>query len=329
MKKSIKLNPGINIRKPLLTLIMGVTMMLFFASCWGMPKQVWVDKSGLYPEGVEYYEKENVFFVTSLKEGAIGKVDKNGKYTRFIDDPELISAIGIRLDQKRNRILVANSDPGVSLKTSLATQKKVAGLAVYNLQDGKLIHYVDLAALLPKGEHFANDIALDEQNGTAYVTDSFSPVIYKVDVSGKAEIFLKNKAFLGQGFNLNGIVIIKDYLVVAKDNDGTLFKIPLNNPQEFSVIKTDMKFEGADGLAKDKNGNLILSVNGSKNTVYRLESGDDYTSAKVTASDDKNWRFNTTITDVCGKPYVLNAELNVLFSGQPDVSRYEIRQVQF
>ncbi|MDH4201211.1 MAG: gluconolaconase [Spirochaetia bacterium] len=306
-----------------------IPVLLITLSCHKMPKEVWVEKSGLYPEGLEYDSSGNNFFVTSLKEGIIGKVDKRGHYTKFIEDPNFISAIGIRVDNKRNKLFVANSDPGVSIKTTAKTQKKIAGLGIFNLKDGKLIKYVDLGALLPKENHFANDIALEPKDGSVYVTDSFSPVIYKVSTDGDAQIFLQDKKFEGKGFNLNGIVLHNDYLIVAKDNDGTLFKIPLNNPKSFKEIDVDQKMEGADGLLLDNEGNLIVSANGSANTVYLLKTGNNFDMARVVAYDNNDWRFNTTGILVGEKIYILNAELNMLFGGKPDVVRYEIRQITF
>ncbi|MDH4262315.1 MAG: hypothetical protein OEV78_04640 [Spirochaetia bacterium] len=304
-------------------------LLSIFTSCYGIPKNVWIDKSGLYPEGLEYDSQKNNFVVTSLKEGSVGLVDKTGKYTRLVNDPNLISAIGIRLDAKRDRILVANSDPGVSVKTSPLTQKKIAGLGIYKLSDGSLIQYVNLSALLPGNLHFANDIALDEKDGTVYVTDSFSPVIYKVSLEGQATIFVKDQRFAGEGFNLNGIVLFKDYLIVAKDNDGTLFKIPLNEPQNISMVDMKEKLIGADGLLKDANGDLVVIANGPSQTVYKLLTTNEFKSAKVIAANKKNWRFNTTGVLVRDQPYVLNAELDSLFGGKPVIDKFEIRRVDF
>ena len=308
--------------------IIMVAALFTFQACNKMPKSVWIDKSGLYPEGLEYNEDTNSFLVTSLKEGSVGQVDSKGNYTRLVDDANLISAIGIRVDVKRNRILVANSDPGVSIKTSPITQKKIAGLGIYNLSDGKLVKYVNLSALLPKDAHFANDIALDKKDGTVYVTDSFSPVIYKVSPEGEASIFIRDERFTGDGFNLNGIVLYKDYLVVAKHNDGSLYKIPLAHPENITEVKVAQKFPGADGLIKMGNHNLAVISNGSK-TVYNLQSNDDFQTANVIASNIKDWRYNTTGVMVCGKPYVLNAELDMLFTGKPDVTKFEIRALKF
>lgn len=303
------------------------SLIFLIAACG--PRQIFINQSGLYPEGLEYDSERDNFVVTSLKEGSVGLVNKKGAYTRLVDDPKLISTIGIRLDKKRNRILVANSDPGVSVKTSAATQRKIAGLGVYELTTGKLIRYVNLSELSPKGNHFANDIALDESTGTAYVTDSFSPIIYKVTEEGTPSIYLKNDRFAGEGFNLNGIVLYKDFLVVAKANEGILFKIPLTEPEKFTEIKIDQKFGGADGLLKDDKGDLVVIANGSLLAVYKLRSDDNFESARVVASDTGNWRFNTTGALYCGKPYVLNAELDQLFNARPDVAKFEIRKVDF
>ena len=91
----------------------------------------------------------------------------------------MVSAVGLRIDSQRDRVLVCNSDPGVSLHTDKTTQGKLAGLAVFQLSTGKLIKYLDLGGLSSGGNHFCNDIAVDD-DGTAYATDSFSPIIYKI-----------------------------------------------------------------------------------------------------------------------------------------------------
>ncbi len=303
---------------------------MFLISCSSeLPKEITFNKNRLFPEGVDYSYKSNLFYVSSLAEGKIGRVDMKGQYEVFIDDPKLVSAIGLRVDDKRNRLLVCNSDPGVSFKTRKKTQRKLAGLGIYDLSTGKLIRYVNLGRL-KKGYHFANDIALDD-NGNAYVTDSFSPIIYKVDVAGNASIFLRNRKFKGSGFNLNGIVYHPNgYLIVAKMNSGELYKVPVNNPKSFKKIKSPVKFSGADGLLWADKDQLVVITN-QLNTIFLVSTTDDWKSTKVLKNDSRKiWEFPTTGTRVGKNIYVLNAMLNRLFGKSEKPSQnFTIEKVMF
>ena len=116
-----------------------------------------------------------------MRHGTVGIVKADGTYKAFAKDPLLISTVGMSADPDRNRLLVCVSDPGVSEKTSPKTQKKLARLVSFDLKTGKRQKSVDLDKLAPAGgEHFCNDLAIDG-DGNAYVTDSFSPIIYRVD----------------------------------------------------------------------------------------------------------------------------------------------------
>ncbi len=294
-----------------------------------LPDVISFKKMALYPEGLEYDVKNNRFLVTSLHEGTVGTVTPDGHYQVLFQDSHMVSAIGIRVDKMRDRVLVCNSDPGVSIHTNKETQGKLAGLAVFQLSTGKLIKYIDLAGLSNGGGHFCNDIALNEATGVAYATDSFSPIIYKIDADNNASILLKNDRFLGKGFNLNGIVVKDNYLVVAKDNDGLLFKVPLDDPEKFTEVKIPEKLVGADGLLWASDGSLIVIANADTNKVFKLSSDDNWASAKIVNSVPTGQVFATTGVDISGNIYVLYAMLHVLFNPETkqQVETFEIHKV--
>ena len=295
-----------------------------------LPDTVSFKKDALYPEGLEYDAGNNRFLVTSLREGIVGTVTPDGNYNVLFQDSNMVSAIGIRIDKERDRVLVCNSDPGVSMHTKPETQAKLAGLAVFQLSTGNLIKYIDLASLSEGGGHFCNDIALDS-DGVAYVTDSFSPIIYKVDTDNNASIFLKNDKFAGEGFGLNGIVVKDDYLLVAKYNDGTLYKFPLNDPQKFSQVTIEGTYPGADGLVWADDGSLILIANATTNKVLKLTSDDNWASAKIAGTVDTGEVFATTGKQINGDIYVLYAMLHVVFNPETKehVNTFEIHKTMF
>ncbi|MBB4602712.1 sugar lactone lactonase YvrE [Hymenobacter luteus] len=261
------------------------------------PARITVPQAGLHPEGIQYDEQGKRFLVSSRTQGRIGGVRDDSTYTTFADDPRLVSTIGLHLDAPRQRLLVAVSDNGANAtRTTAATLRKLAALAIYNSSNGSLISYTDLGALRPGLNHFANDIAVDSQ-GNAYITDSLSPIIYKVDAQGTASVFLENAQLSGgTGFGLNGIVFHPDgYLLVAKSNDGTLFKVPVSNPGSFSRVTSGQSLVGADGLLLLDSRTLLL-VAGSQSTVFRLTSTDAWATAAASGSFATGAVSPTTIT---------------------------------
>ena len=292
-----------------------------------------ISQENLYPEGIEYHSETKNFLLSSVLEGTIYEVNKDGNYRPFIRDKRLISSIGIRIDRERNRLLVANSDYGVSFKTAQQTDRKLAAIGIYNLTNGEPITYVDLGSLRPNGSHFANDITIDDV-GNAYITDSLSPIIYKVDPQGNPSVFLENERFQGEGFNLNGIVYHPDgYLIVAKKSEGALFKVPLDSPETFSQIRTERKLIGTDGLLLADKGNLVAITNRASdtisNTVFALHSNNNWDSATIIDRYATGDVYPSTGTIKENKVYIIYGRLNTL--SEPDfttpIKQFRIQQV--
>lgn len=291
-----------------------------------------VNQPALYPEGIEYDANNDRFLLSSVREGAVYEVLSNGDVRPFIQDERLVSSTGIHIDTQRNRLLVPNSDYGVSLKSTPETLEQIAALGIYDLSTGDAIAYVDLENLRPGSPHFANDVAVDDE-GNAYVTDSLSPILYKVTPAGEASIFLESDRFLGNGFNLNGIVYHPDgYLIMAKKSEGVLFKVPLDNPEAFSEIQVDRNFVGTDGLILAGDKELVVITNRSgetvSNEIFALRSDDGWQSAVVSdnyASDD-DYPSTGTIRD--SNIYVIKGQLHVY---EPDTTeffqQFEIEQI--
>lgn len=235
-------------------------------------------RTALYPEGLAYDGASSSFLVSSISTGTVGKVDLNGVYTAFLSNSNLVSTLGIRVDSARNRVLVAVGDLKNAVGTS--TRDNLAALAIFNLKTGALEGYVDLGGLKTGVKHLANDIAIDAQ-GNAYITDSFSPIIYKVDLDKKASIFLENDAFkpfhVGDMAGLNGIVYHPDgYLIVSKMDEGVLFKVPVASPSDF--IKVFSPSLPGDGLLLTKDNKLAVMAP-TLNTAYLVASTDAWAHA--------------------------------------------------
>jgi sugar lactone lactonase YvrE len=255
------------------------------------PNRISVPKAGVFPEGIQYDEAGKRYFVSSRTTGIIGVVGDDSVYTEFgrdipaISGNRLISTIGINLDAPRQRLLAAVSDNGFNPNfVNQPTRGKLAALAIFNSSNGTLTKFVDLGALRPALMHFANDIAVD-RDGNIYITDSMSPIIYKVDRDGNnPSVFLEDPRLGGTGFGLNGIVYHPDgYLLAVKTNDGTLFKVPIATPSSFTAVTSSQSLVGADGMLL-YDPQTLLVVSGGQRTVFRMRSTDNWGTTSANGS---------------------------------------------
>ena len=294
-----------------------------------------VPSEALYPEGIERHPGTGEFLLGSIRKGKVVAVSTDGEVRTLIEDERLRSVVGIRVDAARSRLLVNNSDYGVAEQSEPADKFSTVGLGIYDLDTGSPIRYVDLAGLRQGEKRFVNDLTVDT-DGNAYVTDSLAAAIYKVTPAGEASVFLAHERFRGQGFNLNGIQFHPDgYLLVAKKSDGSLFKVPLDNPTAFSEVKLPKPLVGTDGLLLARPNELVAVTNLASgvqsNTVFKLASDDDWSSARIEGTFETGDVYPTTATINDRKLYVNYGRLNTLGTtlqnGGALAERFRIQEV--
>ena len=276
-----------------------------------------VRRPALYPETIEYDAPRDRFLLGSFREGAIFRVDARGNAAILVDDPRLCSVLGIAVDAARGRLWAVNADLGASTKPSSVGPKRLAAVGIYDLGTGKVIQYLDLAPL-SSGPRLLNGIALDSA-GNAYVTDSFSSTIYRVDAEGQAKVLVQDARFAGEGITLNGLVVHPDgYLLVIKKSDGALFKVPLSAPTQVSKVDIAEQFVGGDGVTLIGKSALLVIANQipgrASNAAYALSSEDGWVTAKLRAVRDLGNVYPTTAVLRRRRIYALHSQLNELIS---------------
>lgn len=291
-------------------------------------------ENNLFPEGVEYDRFGKRFLVSSITQGSIGIVSAYGDYTEWINDPDIPSTIGLHIDLPRKRLLVAVADLDASIKSTDETIFSLAGLAAYDLRTGERLFFTRMDALLPGLPHFANDVTTDNR-GNAYVTDSFTGVIYKVDTKGNASIFYQSEELdpAPESFGLNGIVYDpRGYLIASKLDEGKLLRFPINNPAAYTTIDVPVTLANPDGLYLKNNKELVVVNNAfafgvESANVVTLSSKDKWASTQLVSTFNTGSVFPTTATvQPGGDVFVLYAYLHVLLSGG-NQSQFQIVQV--
>ena len=284
----------------------------------------------LYPEGIAYDATGKQFFVSSVRWGTIGSVDMNGAYKELLKDPALKSSYGMKVDAKSNRLLVCISDANYSKYSTPATFKKMARLIAVDLASGKKTMDVNLA--MDGAKHFANDMAMDDK-GNIYVTDSYSPNVYKIDASGKTSVFATCDWFKSEDVGLNGILYHpQGYLIVDHNTNGALYKIDLKNPKTITPVKIKGLFPGADGMVWQSPSMLAMVQNKGVNKIWQISSSDNWATAEVkgvTATLD-NFQHPTTAAVQDGRVWVLNSKMNELQDSSIVPSReFSIQMAKF
>ncbi|XP_019160219.1 PREDICTED: uncharacterized protein LOC109156815 [Ipomoea nil] len=250
-------------------------------------------------------------FLVTFVEGGVGQIpvplDYDGSVlqeTPVVKEADLSgnSSLGLTIDRRRNRLLVAVADvPG----------NRYTALAAYDLSTWKRIFLTKLSG--PEGEKsFANDVAVDEE-GNAYVTDVKASKIWKVGPGGELQHTIRSPLFtLKEWYKnllplaLNGIVYHPNgYLLVVHTLSGKLFKVQTakgNKVEIVNVVGGPLRF--GDGLALLSPNKLVVAGNKFSPTKL-VESSDDWESARVVGkAKGMVHRVSTAATVKDGRVYV-------------------------
>ncbi len=236
------------------------------------PEMIVAERGGFIPEGVEYDATNGRFLTGSLSEGSIFEIHDDGRVTAVVSDPDLVSSVGIEVDELGDRLLVANSDRSVFDGAGPGQAK----LGVYNLTTGERIAMVDLAASIMEAPadaaYFANDVTVAD-DGTAYVTDTRMSVVYRVGPDYAVSVLHRF-----DGFGPNGIVHHPSgYLLVC---GGTaLWKVPVDDPAGATAVTLPEEIDGQDGMVWMSDGRLAI-VSNSQSRVVTLTSEDEWATAQ-------------------------------------------------
>ena len=301
-----------------------------------LPENITFESQSLYPEDFAYDSNNNRFFTGSAYTGNIVSVDVEGNVTTFADSDDLIATVGLLFDEANNQVVVCNTNPGFSDQGVTDTTGILATVVRYDATTGDVVSSHDVSNLL-EGPHLINDIVLDA-SGNLYVTDSFSPAIYKITADGTASLFATDALFETPAgtFGLNGIEYHPDgYLLVTHYQNQILYKVSIADPTDITEVAVATEVGSGDGIRLMDATTLLFvsnSLGGGEHTVYAINSDDAWSTATVSNSVSlgNGGDFPTTVEFANGTPYVISSYISELATGvSSEASTFEINQINF
>lgn len=131
----------------------------------------------LLAEGIAHDARTGAFFVGSVRQGRILRVDPDGRVSPFADvEGRRWAPLGLRVDQRRGALWVtAAGRPQVAAHQPADSAR--SAILRYDLRSGRLTHRYEPD---PDGRpHVIGDLVVSRA-GDVYATDSRAPVVYRV-----------------------------------------------------------------------------------------------------------------------------------------------------
>ncbi len=276
----------------------------------------------MFPEGVTFDPSQRAFFVGSLTDAGITRVDAGGTQSVFVaSSSAMLGSAGMKVDDAARRLWVCGSN-----------DQEESQVYVYDLDDASLLETFELGLLVDTAA--CNDLALDA-DGVAYVTDPPSSAIHRLAVGGDATVWATDPEFDPElmDLGLNGIAVTPDgtAVIVTKFIAKRLLRVAMDDPTQ--IIEIDLAGEdfgggsliaGPDGIVfagdvlfvvfDDVVARVVLNAEWTAGDVSILTVPDS--SARPSDSDDG---FSTA-TVAEGEVYVVKSEVTAFALGSsPDL----------
>ena len=263
--------------------------------------------NGFQPEGIAAGKGRDLY-VGSIPTGAIWKGDaKKGTGAVLVPGREGRAAIGVKVDRRAKRIVVAGGPTGKAF--------------VYGARDGRDIAQLQLA---PAGqETFVNDLVLTRRG--AFFTDSRNPQIYRVRGRDVKTIPLTGDIAYTTGNNANGIESARGgrKLITVQGNVGKLFTIDPRTGVTDQIDLGGASVPNGDGLLLQ--GRTLYVVQNRLNKIAVVRLSRNLASGRVVREiTNPAFDVTTTLAKSRGGLYTVNARFGIAPS--PD-NRYDVVRV--
>jgi hypothetical protein len=252
--------------------------------------------NGWAPEGITAGPGTTVF-VGSLSASGIWRGDVRTGRGAVIPGTEGTFGVGTEYEADANRLWVAGGPTGQ--------------VKVLDASSGELLETYTFS---PAG--FLNDLVVTDT--AVYVTDSSFAWLDVIPINADGSLADPADAFmlplggdfaLAPGFNLNGIVAARGWLIGVQSNTGELFRINAATGDATEIaLGAGVDVINGDGL--EVHGRTLYVVQNQNNRVEVFALGPGLTSATLQRTLTGDTDVPTTIAWVAGATYAVNARFN-------------------
>lgn len=263
----------------------------------------------VYPESVTIDQASGVFYVGSVKEGTI--------FRGRVGTPkvEVFSPAGADGRTMANGLFYAQD-------RLIVLGRQSGQIFLYDTKSGRLITRLH-NGLRGTTQTFLNDVTF-APDGSAYVTDSVNPVLYRVKpLNGGSKYELEEflnfkstpitytKAAGAPGINVNGVVVTADgrYLILAKRNENALFRLDLKNREVTPIEMPKDMLKTPDGMFLQ--GETLYVVQNIPKAVAVVRLSENYSRAAVERNiPHPTFAFPTAVARYQNKLLVVSAQFD-------------------
>ncbi|MFD0413799.1 SMP-30/gluconolactonase/LRE family protein [Streptomyces sp. NPDC127108] len=265
----------------------------------------------VFPESVAVDPATGRFYVGSVKDGTLytGRVGAPGDLRVFSPAGADGRTIATGLAFAGGRLVVAGRQTGQ--------------IFVYDTRTARLVSRLDTG--LRAGQTFLNDVAI-APDGSAYVTDSVAPVLWRAKPRGTGYDLEKFMDFTGTpvryvsapgapGINVNGIAADPSgrHLVIGKRNENALYRVDIAQRRVTPVTTPSGTLNTPDGLVL--RGRTLYVVQNQPGSVKSLALAADLGSARALKDTaHSTFAFPTGAAVHKGRLLVVNSQFNTLGS---------------
>ncbi len=221
---------------------------------------------GEIPESITSDEQGNLYISVG---SAIRRRTPAGVVSEFATLPASIFALGVKVGRD-----------GCVYTASTSLDPAVEGAFVWRAcQPGPA---EQVAALDPAGG--PNDLAFDADDNL-FVTDPVLGRLWKIDAEGGTSVFVEGPllagdpaapALLFRPLGVNGIAFDGNerFVYLSNTDQGTILRVRTRGPSpSVAVFAEDVRLCGADGIAFDRGGTLLVNVNATDSVASVSRAG--------------------------------------------------------
>lgn len=258
---------------------------------------------GFQPEGIAS-GNGTIFFVGSIPTGAIYRGDfRTGEGEILVEPQSGRNAIGMKFDPRSGLLFVAGGPSGQAF--------------IYDAETGDPVAEIPLGT----GTSFINDVVITRE--AAYFTNSFQPVIYRLDLEQNGSLASLEAEtiplggeyqFSPTGFNANGIAAAPNgkTLILVNSAEGALYRV---DPETGIAVRIDLgtgSVPNGDGILLQGKTLYVVQNRLNQIAVIRLDPAFDSGTIESLITSPL-FRVPTTIARFGDSLYAVNAR----FGTQP------------